>query len=137
MTTWTITSKTSGATLGSYEAATREGALDAMARDAGYKDAADAAETSGDDGAHLIVREVVTAESVTNEQIAALRDESAVAGDRAMVAICRIALGETSEDVGADMALDEAEDAKVCRYEARVDARAECARVIADAEAQS
>lgn len=58
MKTWQITSKTSGADLGTYEAETREGALDAMAREAGYCDHADARKASGDDGAHLVVSEV-------------------------------------------------------------------------------
>jgi hypothetical protein len=53
-----ITSKSSGADLGIYEADSVAGALDAMARDAGYRDASDAAEQSGDPGNHLVVTEV-------------------------------------------------------------------------------
>lgn len=56
MHSYQITSKTSGADLGTYEADSPEGALDALARDAGYH--ADACKRSGDDGAHLVVREV-------------------------------------------------------------------------------
>jgi len=73
---------------------------------------------------------------ITDEDIIKLRDNAAVAGDRAMVVICRIALGETSEDVGEDMSLDEAEDAIVCRYESRAAARDECERVIRENAAQ-
>lgn len=58
MATYKITSKTSGAELGTYEAADEQGALDALARDAGYQDHADACEQSGDDGTHLIVAPV-------------------------------------------------------------------------------
>lgn len=58
MHSYQITSKTSGADLGTYEADSPEGALDALARDAGYTDHADACKRSGDDGAHLVVREV-------------------------------------------------------------------------------
>lgn len=46
MTTWTITSS-AGAELGTYEGDTAEAALDAMARDAGYKSHADACEVTG------------------------------------------------------------------------------------------
>lgn len=57
MTIWTITSG-AGVVLGDYPGETAADALDALARDAGYRDAADAAEASGDDGSHLIVRRV-------------------------------------------------------------------------------
>lgn len=46
MKTYKIVS-TDGVELGTYDAETREGALDAMARDAGYRDANDAAEVVG------------------------------------------------------------------------------------------
>jgi hypothetical protein len=58
MTTYSITSSTSGADLGTWEGASPAEALDAMARAAGYRDQADAAEQTGDDGAHLMVVEV-------------------------------------------------------------------------------
>jgi len=53
-----ISNTTSGADLGTYEAATREEALDAMARDAGYKSFAASCEVTGEDGSDLVVREV-------------------------------------------------------------------------------
>jgi hypothetical protein len=50
---WTIRSNASGAELGTYPGATPAEALDAMARDAGYRDHAHCREASGDDGSHL------------------------------------------------------------------------------------
>jgi len=55
---YSISSSTSGATLGVYLAQSPAAALDAMAQDAGYRDAADAAQATGDDGAHLVVEEM-------------------------------------------------------------------------------
>lgn len=61
-----------------------------------------------------------TAATITDTQITALQAEAQAAGDWDQSTICAIALGET--DPAPDMTSDEA--------------RAECARVIAEAEAQ-
>lgn len=55
---------------------------------------------------------------MSNEEIRALRDEAEAAGDRAQVAICNQALDYTTSDGSRDRA------------------RAICAEVIADAQAQ-
>lgn len=47
MATYTITSKTSGADLGTYEGATAAEAIEAMHRDAGYTSSQDAADALG------------------------------------------------------------------------------------------
>lgn len=56
MATYEISSETSGAVVWTGEAQSSAEALDAMAREAGYKDHEDACEQSGDNGAHLVVR---------------------------------------------------------------------------------
>ena len=70
-----------------------------------------------------------TADNITDEQIEALRDEAASANDLDQMYLCLRALGETLEPVyhdgGPAMGMSVAA------------ARAECASVIADAEAQS
>lgn len=80
-----------------------------------------------------------TPETITDTQICALSTESAEAGDLAQVAICQRALGELDPwddtpqcDRIADRAAVEA--ALTMSIAA---ARAECARVIADAQAMA
>lgn len=53
MARWNISNTTSGLELGVYEGVTREEALDAMARDAGYESFADSCKTCGDDGSDI------------------------------------------------------------------------------------
>lgn len=67
-----------------------------------------------------------TAETITDEQIRALRTESAEAGDDRMADICTVALDERDHAVSHEVRVG---------YTTST-ARAECARVIADAEAQ-
>ena len=55
---YSITNPVSGAELGSYEGRTEHEALEAMARDAGYSSAAEAADVAGTEAGELIVKEV-------------------------------------------------------------------------------
>lgn len=59
MSTFSIHSRTTGYHLGSYEADSREAALDAMSREAGYANHAEACEVTNDDGSDLVVTEIV------------------------------------------------------------------------------
>jgi hypothetical protein len=63
MGTYSISNRVSGLNLGTYTADTREGALDAMARDAGYESHADALATTGEDASELEVTEIASAAS--------------------------------------------------------------------------
>lgn len=81
-------------------------------------------------------------EAITGAQIRALRTEAAAAGDHAQALICDIALGEVVLD--EDTTIDSLRIATVIsprdqrriaeHFGDRDSARAECARVIADAE---
>ena len=61
---------------------------------------------------------ITTAKHITTSQIEALMTEAGSAGDAEQVKICRVALGWDGDATAADV----------------TDARAECARVIADGE---
>lgn len=78
------------------------------------------------------------AEFDTDAQIRALKDSAGEAGDREMVAICCVALGENLDHVADAMHLDAAEISHVARIVDRYGAREECARVngLAAAEAR-
>jgi hypothetical protein len=76
---------------------------------------------------------MIIAKTITDAQIAALRDESAVAGDLAMVGICRRALGSRLPYTDA---MSQQDRDIIDRFLTQDMARAECARVIDDTEAQ-
>ena len=84
-----------------------------------------------------------TIDTITDEQIKQLMTEAGAAGDLMQVAVCRVALATALHEI-AD--IDDIEGAwshleSIGIYAARVDAsdlaRAECVRVIRDAEAQN
>lgn len=58
MATFNITSRVSGIDLGNYAGGTKEEALDAMARDAGYKDYVDCCEQTGVQAEDLVATRV-------------------------------------------------------------------------------
>ena len=58
MTTYTISNRISGITLGQYDAETPAQALDAMARDAGYDDYAEACAVAPSDNGEIVAAEV-------------------------------------------------------------------------------
>lgn len=70
MTKYSIINRVSGADLGTYEAESREAALDAMARDAGYRDHAHACEVTGEDGSDLAVTEIERRVTLTETETA-------------------------------------------------------------------
>ena len=71
--------------------------------------------------------QIITAETITDSQIEQLRTEADAAGDDKMGRICDVALGEVKW--GADLVA-------AGQGMSRESARAECARVIAEAQAQ-
>lgn len=80
-----------------------------------------------------------TLDTLTDDQITALRDESAAAGDMAMAAICDVALiGELDRIVDTEDQLAALDRLGIIpgRSGATLRARAEIVRVIRDAEAQ-
>jgi hypothetical protein len=79
--------------------------------------------------------------TISNRQIRALRAEAAEAGDDLQVACCDIALGEFDHELREALRLREKLDADLMLRARRTwptadAARAACARVIADAQAQ-
>lgn len=68
MKTYRITNAVSGADLGTYEADSEQGALDAMARDAGYADHAAAQEAAPTVAGELAVRELDAEEAYWDRQ---------------------------------------------------------------------
>jgi hypothetical protein len=103
---WTITNRVSGHVLGTYAGDDELGALDAMAREAGYADRGEARRVSF---AAPDAEELVVEPGVSDEQIATLEREAGEAGDLEQVELCRRA----RLDMGA---------------------RRACARVILDAQ---
>lgn len=71
-----------------------------------------------------------TADNITDSQIRKLRKEAESAGDLLMAMICVRALGDDMEDA------EDGTDGAEAREMTVEQARAECARVCADAEAQ-
>ena len=72
--------------------------------------------------------------AITNEQIEALEREAGAAGDLGQVALCWIAMDRIYVDPDDDSPMADAVQSYLEHFDA-VSARAECARVITDAEA--
>ena len=77
---------------------------------------------------------MTTTDTITNRQIRTLRAEAGAAGDLAQVAICVLALGGPDALAGAEPGTEA--DLLLSTGMSQDEARAECARVIADAAAQ-
>lgn len=76
-------------------------------------------------------------EDITDEQIEALEDEAAMVWDQEMIGLCQIALGGALGDPEGGYALSLDDDVRSrLRRMTQTQARAECARVIAGAQAQ-
>ncbi len=72
---------------------------------------------------------------ITDEQIEALRREADNACDQVMHCVCLVAQGEEFARAAEATDLDDAQAARASRFLTEWKARAECARVIAEAEA--
>jgi len=86
---------------------------------------------------------MTTTATITDEQIESLRAEAAKAGDHAGALICDLALGEvvldedtTIESLRISAFISATDKRRIAAMDGD-DYRAECARVIRDAEAQS
>jgi hypothetical protein len=82
-------------------------------------------------------RTTLTADTITDQQIEALRKEANASGDMAQVVVCSVALGAAPEMMAHPMRLGARFQIEATgRAWSTVDARAECARVITEAAAQ-